>query len=348
MAIRRRLSVPTFLAALVCVTGSPAVCRGGELEDADFSLRLPAALTRFASYGDVAGAGGASAASKWASSINPASVAWLQIPSRLHMSLSPQYSAICFDDGPTMHVTTQSLTWDAKEWGTFQPTLTQVRSSSRTDRQGLDFGLDMDFAQMQWGKRLSPDFAIGGAFNVATSRTESSFGPFDIGRSRSESYDFRAGALGRVHEKLLAGVVVDYGFSPGRTTIFDFTGSGAGDLHEHDTTHQFLLRPGLSYEYAKDSLAYFDYQFGSFMNDQGDLEVNRFYLGVDHRIFEWLFVRAVFALDTSGNPAGTAGIGIYPTKWFTIDFAYQYNMFPELEPEFGPSQTFALSLGITF
>ena len=53
-------------------------------------------------------------------------------------------------------------------------------------------------------------------------------------------------------------------------------------------------------------------------------------------------------LDVEGNAAWTAGLGIYPTKWFTIDIAYQNNMFPELAPEFGRSQTLSVSLGFTF
>jgi hypothetical protein len=322
--------------------------RADDLDSKDFSLRFPAALSRFSSYGDVAGVGGASAGSKWSSSINPASLAWLGIPSRYKTEISPQYSQICFDNGAKLHVTTETLAVDWGDWGVFQPSIAQVWSNTSTTRQGLDFGYEMDYAQMQWAKRISKDWSLGGAFNFTKSKIDLDAGPFDVADSHSESYGFRAGALTRVTDKLLFGTVLDYAFSPGRTTQFDFMHTGMGDVRTEDTTHQFLLRPGVSYEYATDSSINFDYQFGSFFNDTGTLNVNRFYTGMDHRICKWLFARAGTNLDTEGNCAWTTGIGIYPTDWFTIDIGYQHNAFPEVKKEFGNAQLVTLSVGIRF
>ena len=114
------------LGVLAVLAAGTAVA--GEFDDYDFSLRLPAALSRFSSYGDVAGTGGASAASPWSSSANPASAAWLPNPGTLGLSLSPQYSGICFADGTWLHVASESAVVDSRSAGVFQPTLAQVQT----------------------------------------------------------------------------------------------------------------------------------------------------------------------------------------------------------------------------
>lgn len=333
-------------AVLAALAAAPA--RAGGLEDKDLSLRLPAAFSRFATYADVAGVGGASAASPWSSSINPASSAWKPVPGDLHLAFSPQYSALDFSEGTTLHVTSEAVNWDAGEWGTFQPALAQARSNRAQTRQGLDFGLEMDVAQLQWARRAGEDWAFGANANFAASKTRFDFAGLDVSDSRGESYGIRFGALHRPAPNLLAGLVFDYAFSRDRTTLYDFMGLGIGNTRIEDTTHQFLLRPGVSYEYRKDSILYADYQFGAFANDTGRLQVHRFPLGVDHSVTKWLFVRGGVALDTTGHASWTTGVGLYPTERFSIDIAYQSNMFPELAPEFGQSQTITISISITF
>jgi hypothetical protein len=58
------LALTGFGAVLVLAAG---VARAEGLNDKSLSLRLPAAMSRFATYSDVAGVGGASAGSKWSS-----------------------------------------------------------------------------------------------------------------------------------------------------------------------------------------------------------------------------------------------------------------------------------------
>ena len=342
----RRVLITVLCLLWLGIASTPALAGG--YDDKDLSLRFPAAFSRFASYGDVAGVGGASAGSMWSSSVNPASLAWKPIPGDLHLSLSPQYSGLYFREGTRLDLFSEALTWDAGDYGTFQPGIAQLRSNTRTTRQGLDFGMNMDYGQLQWAKRFGEDWAFGGGFNVSKSETRFDLGPVDISDSSSETYGLRVGALHRLADKWLGGVVFDYAFSPSRTTLYDFMGLGIGNTRIRDTTHQFVLRPGLSWEYQKDSSVYADYQLGSFSNDTGSLLVNRFLWGVDHKLAEGVFVRGGTALDTKGNASWTCGLGIYPTDRFSIDLAYQDNMFPELTPEFGRSRTLTLSLSFTF
>lgn len=335
-------------ALLLAGLATPVLARG--FKDESLTLRLPAALSRFATYGDVAGLGGASAGSKWSSSVNPASVAWESVPGDLHLVFSPQYSALAFENGSRLDVCAEAFTWDLGELGVIQPSLAQVRSNTATTRQGLDFRMDMDYAQVQWAKRFGDDWAFGANLNFTKSETRYDLGPLDLDVSESsgETYGFRLGTLHRPAPRLLAGLVFDYAFSPGRTTLFDFMGTGVGNVRVKDTTHQYVLRPGVSYEYAKDSAVYADYQYGAFCDETGHLEVHRFYMGVDHRVRDWLFLRGGTAMDVRGNTAWAVGLGIYPSERVSIDVGYQQDMFPELEPEFGRSKTLTISVSITF
>jgi len=313
-----------------------------------FSLRLPAALGRFSPYADVAGVGNASAASKWSSSANPASAAWLDWPEGQHVALTPQYSTIGFSDGPRLNVTSEAANFDLGKWGRLQPALAQVRSNEGRTRQDLDFDFDLDRYQLNWGKKLSDDWAVGAGFQYSRSHAYFDLGPIDVSKSSSDSYGFTLGTLNRLCGNLLGGVVAQYSFSRDRTVMYGIPQFAIDETHERDTTHELTIRPGLSYEYAKDSTVVLDYQFGSYFNHEGDIAVHRFFTGVDHRVWDWLFVRGGLAMDSRAHTGWTCGVGIYPCKNVTLDIAYQYNMFPEVRHEFGRSQTITLSLGISF
>jgi len=318
----------------------------GGFDDKDFSLRLPAALSRFSSYADVAATGGGSAGSKWQSSVNPASTAWQPTPGSYQMTLNPQYSAIVFDEGTVLNVISESITKDFNVFGTVQVSLAQVRSNERADRQGITFGYDMDFFQMQWGRHLSDNLAVGLNFNYSSSNLTNKIGAEKLADSSSDSYGMRAGMLYRVIPNLLAGIVVDYSESPSKTAVYDLFGTGSGTIYLDDRTRQFSLRVGPSYEYAKDSTILVDYQLNTYKNSTGTMDIHRFFAGIDHRILDALFVRGGFVLDTLGNSSWTAGMGIYPLKKLSIDVGYQYNMFPEIQKEFGRSHLATMSLSL--
>jgi hypothetical protein len=331
----------------IALLGFGNIAYADDFDDKDFSLRFPAALSRFSSYADVAATGGASAGSKWQSSVNPASIAWQSLPGTYHLSLNPQYSQIIFQEGTVLHVTSESVTKNFEKFGTFQVSLAQVRSNESDTRQGIKFSYDMDYGQVQWGKRFSDDFALGGNFNYSSSNVINKIDTVKLADSSSDSYGFRVGTLYRIAKNLLGGIVVDYSQSPSKTTVYDIFGSGTGDVQVSDRTTQFTLRAGPSYEYRKDSTVTLDYQYGSFKNDTGKMEVHRIFAGIDHRIIDALFIRGGFALDNEGNKSWTGGLGIYPFKQLSIDVGYQYNMFPEIQSEFGRSQLLTISIGVS-
>jgi hypothetical protein len=349
MPEKDRKYLTRIIACFIALAGFVNVAYAGGFDDKDFSLRFPAALSRFSSYADVAAVGGASAGSKWQTSVNPASTGWQSIAGRYHVSLNPQYSAIMFQEGTVLHVISESVTKDFEKFGTVQVSLAQVRSNEKAIRAPLPdymFSYDMDYAQVQWGKRFTDDFALGGNFNYSSSEVINKIGTDKYLDSSSDSYGIRVGTLYRIAKSLLGGLVVDYAQSPSKTTTYDIFGWGTGDVEVRDRTTQFTLRTGPSYEYQKDSTVNLDYQYSSLKNDTGNMETHRIFAGIDHRIIDALFVRGGFALDNEGNKSWTCGLGIYPLKELSIDVGYQYNMFPEVESEFGRSQLISISIGV--
>ena len=264
----------------------------------------------------------------------------------LRLSISPQYSLAQFANGTKLHVAAQAVSWDAKKWGTFQPHLAQVRSNSEDTRQGLDFSFDMDYAAFQWGKKIGKDFALGANVNVAKSETEFDMASLDLVKSDTCTYGLRIGGLHEPVDHLLLGVVLDYGFARSRDrTLVPPT---FARVTSHDTTQQYVVRPGASFEYKEDSAVYFDYQFGWFDNITGTVRLHRFAGGVDHKVWKWLFVRGGAMVDTRGATTLTGGFGLYPTDALTIDVGFQDNAFPELAPELGRSWLLTLSFGFQF
>lgn len=342
------LSIFLYLISIIWSLIWPCqVAMAEDIDDNDFSLRLPAALSRFASYGDVAAVGGASAGSKWGSAINPASIDWLASELDYTLNLNPQYSFICFQKGTKLQVAPLSATVNLEEWGSVQTTVAVAHSNVARTKTGLDFEFEMEHYQLQWAKRLE-NCGVGVNFNYAPSSTRFDLGPWRVSKSRSDSYGFRAGGLLQVTDKLLTGLVLDYGAATSRTVMYDFLGLGIGDSKIKDTTHQYSVRPGISYEYKEDSAVYADYQYFQIHNDTGNLGIHRLLFGIDHELFDGFFVRSGVAFDDDGNAAVTGGVGIYPNDWLTIDVGYQYNMFPELKSDFGRSQILVTSVGITF
>ena len=323
------------------------------MEDHDFSLRFPAAVSRFASYADVAAEGGSQAASEWSSSTNPASAAWPKPDTtpKFRTSLSPQFSAVGFGSGNRLYVTAQAATIDAGRWGVFLPAVAQVTSNHEQQRDGLGFRFDAQYYQLQWGKLITPTWTVGANANVTSSYTRFDIGGFRVGRSRSEAYDLRLGLVHQALPKLRVGLVIDYGVTPSRTTavVFNPATFTFDTQRTTDTAHQVLVRTGIVWRYADGCDLYLDYQGGVFTDSTGTLQVHRFPIGIEHSLIKnILFLRAGALIDTRGNVALTGGFGLSLSERASLDAAYQHDMLPEIRTEFGGAQTFVLSLAVGF
>jgi hypothetical protein len=330
-----------------------------DYSDKDFSVRLPPAFLRFT---EVSTMGGETVANRYSSASNPASAGWTALPTRLGIVVVPYYSAIGFQKGQWLHLTGESLTWFSKDWGAFQPTLSQIRSNNSIGSDGLSFDYQVDTAQFQWGKRYG-NWGWGAMFNFArtqigrdgtTIQNIPGIGPMPVGvvsDSSAESYRWRVGGLYEPADKWLLGMIFEYGFIPYRsrsvaTLPVPFVPPTV--TYQEGIQQQFVLRPGVSYEYAPLSSVYCDYQYGNFFNSRDSLVDQRFSAGIEHRLLEFLLVRLGPSMDVRGNVGLSTGASLLLGPNISAEFGYQYNMLPELRPEFGRSQTFQGILSFRF
>ena len=351
--IHRLAIVPRALVgAALLLSAEAASWAGRPLEEYEFSLRFPAAITRFAPYGDVAALGGAQAASEYSSSNNPASAAWPHPERKYAKSFSPQFTTVRFAESLDLFVTAQAVAIDAGGWGSFLPAAAQIRSNRAEDSSGLGFRFDAEVYQFQWARRVGEKTTLGANFNATYSNIryyDRALG--EVVRSRSDAYDIRLGLVREFLPRLRVGAVVDYGWSPAWTDTlgFDFSTFRFKKLRTRDTTHQVLWRLGLTWEYADGSDLYLDYSGGTFSNDDGTLLVHRFSLGIEQQLIkDILFGRVGVTLDTRGEVSLTAGLGVTLGTRASLDLAYQHNSFPEIRKEFGQAQSFVASVGLGF
>jgi len=343
-------TITVFVLLTAC---SATLFAGSDYGGSDFSVRLPPAFVRFT---EVTAMDGGSAASRMSSAINPAAVDWLDIPGKHGITVAPYYSGVCLGNGTWLNITGQSVTVDAGELGSFQPTLAQIRSNRAETRQGLGFDYRVDTMMIQWGKRFG-SLGIGACFNFNEAEIVQKAGSIRVSESHAESYRFRFGALWEPAEKWLIGIVAEYGFAPYRAkaNVFVFP-IGFVEVKSAGVAHQFILRPGVSYEYAENSIVFFDYQFGAFENDEDRLVrpglerllSHRFSAGVNHQLFQWLFVQGGASVDVRGNCGLTTGFNVFFSENAMLSLGYQYNTLPELRPEFGDSHTIQATFSLMF
>lgn len=191
--------------SLLLVTCAPAHADAdNSFASIDFSLRFPAAMARFSSYGDVAGFGGASAGSRYGSGVNPASADWMSPPGA-RFSLSPQLSHLNFGRGTSLRIATVSGSVSSSAYGSFQPSYAQVTNNGSMSG---DFLLtDGKVAQLQWGKKLDNGLAVGANVNRSEFNSRAGFGGQLAADDDSVSNGVGGGVLWAASPRLLAGLV---------------------------------------------------------------------------------------------------------------------------------------------
>ncbi len=340
--MRRTWAVVGLLGAVV---GSGTLARADTgYEDDDLSLRLASAFVRFT---EVTAFGGETAANRWSPAVNPASADWTPLQSRHGAVVAGYWSHIEFDSGVNVELLGETGLWDTRTAGTFHPTFSQVWSNDGEDRQGVEFDYETNTFQLQWGKRFGR-FAAGATVNLATSEVVRRVAGMEVASSEGETYRFRVGFLAEPKKCWLVGLVGEYGWTPFDYAALVPTPVGLMPVSGEDTQIQAIVRTGVSWEYRPYSVVYADFQYGFFENDRGDLEVWRWNAGVQHRLWQFLFLRAGASIDHEGNPGFVGGVGVAFSRWGSFDLAYQYAMLPELEPDFGKANTLQVTLSVRF
>ena len=343
--------------ALGCVISLPLAAHADDFANYDFGLRFPTTLSHLSPFGEVAGKAGAATASVWGSSPNPASVSrGFQNNPCTHpnykdpnYAFSGQYSNLSFDQGQEIHFFTQALTLDLGDAGAFRLGFGIADSNERLIRNfPVTFGFDLIGGRLDWGYQVNEAIRIGLGAGYSESQTVFRAPSFDAIRTDRETWGLRAGMNASLNQEdtLMFGLYGDYG--QGRNDTVSLLPSPSGALvagREKETVDQLILRTGLAQaldEY-KTSWLNLDYEWSRFSIPSETLNNHRVLLGADYLV-KILHIRGGTCIDGRGNAGWSAGLGLHLPKGVHIDLAYQNNAFPEVQQEFGRSQTLNLSV----
>lgn len=301
-------------------------------------------------FTEVSTAGGATAANRWSSSINPASSDWEKLPTTF--VAAPYYSHVEFENGTQLHVIGEALSIQTPS-GTFQPILSQIRSNRQENRQGLSFDYDVDSYIVQWGKRWG-DVAFGAMFDYASAQIVQRLGELRVSDTQADSYRWRFGSLYKPADKWLFGTIFEFGYAPNWTTMnlpVQLNRPPYFTIVRRRTSgqaYQYVVRPGVSYEYAPRSTVFLDYQWGQYVIGDQSMGDHFFTTGIEHALLPWLFARAGAAIDVRGNAAWNVGLTAHLSRYVSIDVGYLCDTLPELHHEFGKSETLQTVLSVRF
>jgi len=326
----------------------PLTSHADDVAMSPFALRFPTAFGHLSFYGDVSAKSGASAASKWESSPNPANKAW-GFPDEYDYRVSGQYNNVEFDNGTVFHVTTETAAFDTGAAGVFRLGLIHINSNERIARGAvpLPYEFDLNGAQLSWAKKLSKEFALGAEVGFTHGETAFKLPTFDLANTDKEAWSFRLGGLWSPTEsKWFFALYGDYVNGASDTTLMLPTPFGIAQLKTSETVQQFLVHPGIGYEFAENAMIHADYEAGWIFNDTDSLQVQRVAVGTDIKVARFFYLRAGASVDSESNVSWSTGLGFYPSKHLFIDLAYQNNSFPELKQEFGRSRTLNFSFSI--
>lgn len=339
----------------------PWVSAADDFSNYDFSLRFPTSLSHLSPFGEVAGKAGVGAASVWGTSPNPASVSWgfqenpCSHEKYVHAdyAVSGQFTNLIFDAGQELRFFTQALVMDLGEAGAFRFGFVKADSNERMIRGfPVAFDFDLTGGRLDWGYKLNDDIRIGLGGGYSDSVTAFRAQQFDAIRTQRETWSLRAGFNASLNEEdcWMFGVFGDYG--QGRNNSATLLPSPTGQLvagREKETVDQFILRSGLAMalDTQRTSWANLDYEWSRFAIPSETLNNHRVLLGADYLI-KVVHVRGGTFIDSRGNAGWTAGLGFHLPKLVHIDLAYQSEAFPEVQQEFGRSQTINLSVAFVW
>jgi hypothetical protein len=264
------------------------------------------------------------------------------------LGTSVQYAGVVTEEGTRLDVASLSFSIDAGDVGILQPSFLVLDSNRASMSDGIDFSWRGWSAEVQWSRKIADDLAVGANLSYMASTTDFRMGSIRLTEARSATWQLRLGLLHEVSDRFYFGVDLEGSAAPSRARNFDFLGTGAGTDHDRDTTVGAAIRPGI-YAFLTDDLTiYADYQFAAFRNDSGHLMVHRLYVGFDQTIVDGLYLRGGGVVDHEGNVSLAVGVGIAPSDSVYVDVAYEHDMFPELEPEFGRADLFGIGLTVLF
>jgi hypothetical protein len=349
-----------FIAVLVVIL-LPSVTQASSLTEEPFGLRLTMALDRGAAFTDITGLA-ASVAYPYASSQNPAGGDFLREgvnAFRFAGTLTGLHVALA--KGSSLHAIAPSATIRFEHAGTLIVEYAHFESHDLLSHQGDAFGLEGDRLGLWYSQRVSSAIVVGGRvdFLQSTVRAKSTVADFPIDtRTESLGIEFAVGMLASLTEHWLLGLSGGAGWTrnSNRGTI-DFPpppfAFGPERFSFDDNTRSLNFRGGIAWRPIDAFGAYTELQYlhaRTVSHAAGDngADVFRGRFGVEWLPRPFVALRAGLTVDSDRQVSPSAGVGLYPVKYFQAEFAYVYNAFPEVRKEFGRGHLVSASVSLVF
>ena len=162
-------------------------------------------------------------------------------------------------------------------------------------------------------------------------------------------------------DRLLAGVIVDYIYQPTKAGSYPALPEGVrgatGAGFQRIDYHQMLTRAGLAWRYLDEpwgtegrfrtGYLRLDYQWAWQASRESELQAHRIYAGGNYPLAPFLHLHAGATVDERRNFSWSTGLSVLlPTV--AIEVAYQHDLLPEIDHEFGHAETLVFSAGFAF
>lgn len=295
-------------------------------------------------------------------------------------ALSSQFNTFTFDQGQEIYFLSEAAIIDLKDAGVLRLSFANGWSNEAVI-SGLPVTFDyaLTGGRVDWGLKLNDSLHLG--LGAAYSQADVTFRapaihiggidvpgfqipavnipPFDAIALTREFWSVRTGLLYRPAPRWMFGLNGEYGRGRNDTISQLPTQEGFVRARVKETIHQGYLRIGMGYALDKGSQTggekdkeekggkswlLLDYEWSRFAGEEQTLDNHRVLLGADYMILPMLHVRAGTIVDGRGNAGVSAGLGLHLSKHLHIDTAWQRNVFPELDEEFGQADTLNLSI----
>lgn len=346
---------------LVAISASlPQRLIAGGFSDEPYLSRLFLAVDRASNYSDSA-ARLASAAYMGSSSDNPAGdAATSTIEADRGVPVAFTTINAFSESGGHISVAALTTTFRTAENDVISTELHYTKTFDSENREGLDGDLSGKEIVVGWSRSLHEDLAVGIRARLAGADIRHEALSADFGnqplRYDTDQFgaDFWAGIMGRVTERINAGMIVRLGWLETDTKIKNLISLGPIPKNTElervkDDAQVRGLKFGLGFEFNPRVQFYTDVQYlGIFSNTAGSTEVARAMAGMDIQLSPLMKVLAGAAYDSESEFTMGLGLEIMPTTNTSLNISYQRNGAPEIENELGRVDYINASLAVLF
>jgi hypothetical protein len=353
------------LAALLLVVSA---CARADFYEKPFEVRLFLAVDRQSNYASTLGRQ-ASLAIFDGASANPGAAAWREVTQSI---TTPTASFVDVPSGGGRRVAAApiSVRWQIPESGTFAFAYAHTTTPDAKGDDGLYRSLNSNEWIAGYGKRVGENVSVGLTLRLTNGQIINEMNSAPLGNQllRSTTHfsgpDVSIGIATDPSPRWTVGVVSGFGVARASALIVNvnplvvpltpngpFVTLPPNTLLDqtHDTIKTYALRAGGGYRLTDSTGVYFDANaLHASTHVSGSESLGRFALGIEHRVGDGWAFRGGVGMDTINQVNMSAGFGYRFSNSLDVQFAFQNNASPEVNPELQRARLYVGSLAWAF